>query len=204
MPSLSRIQLIDRARRRIGSGPLQTENAPGAASAIDIYNSVTDDLFSRYPWSFGKKKRQLNRLGQAPTQHWKYRFARPTDLVGVPRAVFDSAAEHARPTTDYELLEDALHANAPALWMLYPISQTPALWPGFFVELVTLALMAEFALSVREDAALRKSLRQDVYGDPREQGEGGMLGQAKALDTQGQPSPVMAQGWNPLVDIRRG
>ena len=199
----TRIELIDDARIAIGAGPLQVETAPGADSAIRIYERITKHLLSSYPWSFGKRKRQLVRLGDDPAQHWKYRFSKPSDMSGVPRAVYDSASEHASPISEFEVLEDAIHANAPALWALYVLKADPSQWPGFFTEVVTVALAAEYALSVREDSVLRDKLRRDVYGSPEQQGEGGLLAQAKATDTQGQPAPRVMRAYNPLIDIRR-
>lgn len=199
----TRIQLIDDARTAIGAGPLQSETAPGADSAIRIYERVIKHLLSCYPWSFGKRKRQLVRLADAPAQHWKYRFAKPSDMAGAPRAIYDDGSERATPISEFELLEDAIHANAPALWALYTLKPDPSQWPGNFTEVAVLALAAEYALSVREDSALRDKLRRDVYGAPEQQGEGGLLAQAKAADTQAQPAPRVMRAYNPLIDIRR-
>jgi hypothetical protein len=199
----TRIALIDAARARIGGSRLQAETAPAAPAAILIYESVLTDLLSRHPWSFGKKKRRLNRLGAAAPPHWKHTYERPSDMVGVPRAIYDSGAESARPITAYELTEAGICASSSELWALYPIRPGPSVWPGFFTELFTKALMAEFAIPVREDRALRSDLLREVFGAPEMMGESGLFAQAKNMDGQGQPSAVLAGGANPLVDVRR-
>lgn len=198
----TRIEMINRAAGRIGASRLQSEAAAQAPARIDVYTGVVEDLLSRYPWSFAKIKRQLARLATVPAAHWLYLYQMPSDMLGLPRAVYDSAAEGAVPITAYELSEAGLASSAEAVWMLYTVNAPPARWPGYFRELITLALAAEFALVLREDNALRNQLRRDCYGDAQMLGEGGLLAQAKNMDAQAQPSVVIPLAGNPLIDVR--
>jgi hypothetical protein len=57
-------------------------------------------------------------------------------------------------------------------------------------------------LSVREDPALRRQLRLDLYGSDMYQGEGGQFGVAQSLEAQSHPAHKIDGGRNPLIDSR--
>lgn len=205
---VQRIDIIDRALIRVGALPLQTETARGASLRIAEYDGIVADLLS-FPWSFAQRKRQLIRMALAPEMHWSYRYALPVDMIGPPRAVFDSADLRV-PIVAFELLASSdptrpgeLHTDAEAVWMQYVCSVAPQFWPAYFQEAVVLAVAAEFALSVREDVALRDRLRREVHGDPQMPGVGGRMAEAKFKDAQGKPSPKLGVSGNPLIDVRR-
>jgi hypothetical protein len=200
----TRINLINRAASRIGAGRLKDENAPGAEIRIGIYDGVVEDLLSRYPWTFARKKRQLARLAVQPDAHFTYLFQLPTDMIGLPRAVYDSPDERAKPVMAWELGEAGLASSFEQVWALYTIKAPPQAWPGFFRELIVLAVAAEYALSIREDKSLRSELRNDVYGSAAALGESGMLAQAKNMDAQASPSPSIPVTGNPLITVRHG
>lgn len=203
-----RIDIIDRALIRVGALPLQTETARGASLRIAEYDGIVADLLS-HPWSFGQRKRALTRLSGAPELHWAYRYALPTDMIGPPRAVFDSSDARV-PFTDYELVASAdatrpaeLHTSAETVWLQYACNVAPQFWPAYFAEMAVLAVAAEFALSVREDVQLRDRLRREVHGDAQMPGAGGKLAEAKLKDAQGKPSARIGVSGNPLIDVRR-
>lgn len=198
----TRIILIDRALVRIGADPLGSESAPGAETHIAVYQDVTEDLLTRHTWHFNTQTRQLNRLAAAPDQHWAYAYELPTEMLGSPRAVYDRAETRA-PFTRYELFEERqLRTNAEAIWLKFQKATPPVYWPGYFRSLVVLNLMAEFALSVREDRVLRNDLLEECFGPPQMQGHGGKLAEARALSDMASPSPVLAEGENPLISAR--
>jgi hypothetical protein len=197
----TRIAIINAALARIGELPLQSEAADGAATHIAVFDSVLAYLLSMYPWSFARTTWQLARLSTAPSAHYLYAFQLPTDMLGAPRAVFNQSSSRL-PFTKWRLQGQFLLADADAIWMEGMVMPELTRVPGVFTELLTVALMAEFALSVREDKSLWASLRAVAYGDGGLTGHGGMLAQCKAMDVQGQPSPTVAEGSNPLLDAR--
>lgn len=199
----TRIILIDRALVRIGADPLGSESAPGAETHIAVYQDVTEDLLTRHPWHFNTQVRQLNRLQAAPDQHYPYAYELPAEMLGSPRAVYNRP-DWAIPYTRYELFEERqLRTDAEAIWLKFQKATPPAYWPGYFRSLVVLNLMAELALSVREDRVLRNNLLDDCFGPSQMQGQGGKLGEARALNDMASPSPVLSEGENPLIDVRR-
>lgn len=197
----TRIAIIDEARVTIGAQALMSEDAKGADSCINQYETHVGALVSNYPWSFQTRLRQLGQLTTPPPALWTYGYQLPSDMTGAPNAVYDSPILR-QPLTDWERLEDKIYTNATTLWLRYTFILTPNLWPPYFKQLAVMTLAAEFALTIREEPALRGLLRRDVFGPPEQNGEGGMLASARARDARGQPSRSLPVGSNPLVAVR--
>lgn len=198
----TRIEIIDRALIRIGALPLQVETARGASQRIAEYADVVGGLMS-HPWTFATRVRQLSQLSGTAQPHWTYRYALPADMIGAPRAVYESG-DLQIPSQSFELRAaesdtrpGELLSSATAVWLRYTVNCAPQFWPAYFASLVVMALAAEFSLSVREDHPMRERLRREVYD------VGGMLERAKTLDAQAKPSPRLAISGNPLIDVRR-
>lgn len=199
--ALTRIDLIDAALMRIGAEPLQSEAAAGADTHIAIFESITGFCLSANPWSWNTVTRRLVQLSEPPVRYWQYQFKKPSDMLGPPRSVFD-CADTRTPFTRYELNDGTLQTDAPQIWLRHDKRSAAGDWPGYFTELIQRALMAEFALSVREDRVMRAALHEEAFGTPRENSRGGLMGVAMDLDVQGKPSPVVALGNNPLFNAR--
>mgnify|MGYP000361403621 CR=1 FL=1 len=122
-------------------------------------------------------------------------------LIGAPRAVYDQP-DLRRPTTDYDIEGRTLLANATQIWLSFMLRRGPDMWPGDFREAFVTALMAELALSVREDRSLFDRLYVKAFGTPQQMGVGGLYGTALEQDAQGVPSTVVGGGYNPLIDVR--
>jgi hypothetical protein len=199
----TRLEIIDAALERMGEEPLGDEAAPGAATHLKVWSGVTGYILAANPWSFNTVTRKLTRLTDPPELFYAYQFTLPHDMLGAPRAIYDRA-DCKTPYTRWEILDEVLLADAAELWLKMDKQPNPARWPGYFAELVTLALMSEFALSIREDPVLRERLRGDCYGTPSEGGTGGLMGQAMTLDSQGKPSTRIQLGSDPFTSSRRG
>ncbi len=200
----TRIDLIDSALMRIGSQPMQSEAAPNAAQLLSIYDSITGYCLSANPWSWNTVTRQLPRLSAPPLRYWRYQFEKPADMLGTPRAVYASS-DCRVPFTGFELNNGVVEANVENIWLKHDRRSQPVDWAGYFQELIQVALMAEFALSVREDKTLREALHQQAFGTPSEMRQGGLMGVAMGIDAQAKPSPVLnIGGSNPLLDARFG
>jgi hypothetical protein len=200
MPT-TRIDSINAALLRIGSEPLQSEVAAGAQIHLAVWDTQVASLLAVYPWSFQTVVRKLARLAAAPQRYWAFQFELPPDMAGVPRALYASADSRV-PCTDWEIVDGTLQTNQPEVWLKHDRKPDPATWPGWFCEIVVVAVMAELSLSIREDPVLRERLRGDLYGPAQMMGLGGMVGQARALDSSGKPSPVLGMGRNPLAEAR--
>lgn len=197
----SRIELINNALMRIGAQPLIDELDPLAPPHIAVYDSVLARL-AAYPWTFMKTTRKLARLVDPPDPaHWKYAFTLPTDHGGGLRAVYDSATLR-RPFLAFEVSGPHLLADVPDVWVVVMVTSQQQRWPGDFRELLMTAVMAELALSVREDRGLHDRLYQKAFGTPGQNGMGGLMGAALENDAQGVPDEEIGDGGNPLIDAR--
>lgn len=194
-----RITVLNECLMRIGAEPLVTEADPGAPAHLAVYDAVLRHAASK-PFSFFKVTRRLARLSATPDL-WPYAFALPSDRLGPPRAVFPTSGSR-QPTTDYDLIGDQLLTTHPEVWATLLVVSNVARWPGDFREYFNTHLMAELALSVREDRALHDRLYQKAFGTPSERGMGGLFGAALDMDSQGIPSTPAGGGVNPLVDVR--
>jgi hypothetical protein len=197
----TRIDIINLALIDIGAQAVMSEDGPPGDSYARQFDLHVGALASSYPWSFQTRLAQLSRLTAPPEAHWAYMYELPSDMAGSPRAVYPTP-ERRRPTTDYEIRGNRLFTDHPDIWLRYTHGLEPARWPGYFTALAALVMKAQFALSVREDSALWKALTLEAFGAPAQMGEGGKVGEARAIDSGGQPSGVIAIGSNPLVAVR--
>jgi hypothetical protein len=199
--AVTRIDLIDAALLRIGAEPVMTESTDEAKAHIAIFDSLTGFCLSACPWTWNTVTRRLVRLSDPPQRYWKYQFEIPADMLGTPRAAYDSAGCE-RPFTRWEMMDGRLLSDAGDVWLEMDKRSAPAAWPGYFQELVQVALMAEFALSIREDGTLRERLTQQAVGTPQEARQGGLMGVAMGIDAQSKPSYTLNIGANPLASAR--
>lgn len=201
---MDQVTIINRALSRIGCLQIQSVAAPGPAGTgvVNTYEAVLEDLLSKYPWHFSKRFAQLTKLTAAPPGGWTAAFQLPPQRLALPRGYWDSADISHRPLQSFQLAGDQVWTRTSDLYAEYQITPAPKDWPGHFRELVVLALSAEYALEVREDAPLRAQLRRDAYGPPEMQGEGGQFKVSTDLDAQSMPSQQPAGGANPLTDVR--
>jgi hypothetical protein len=201
--SMDDVTIANRAVARIGGIQVQSFASPGPSGFIvpETYNSVLEDLLGKYPWHFTKKKAALQRSPAPVDSGWTWAFKFANDRLAPPRGIYLSPSDR-KPFHDWEPAGDGVLSNAEQLYGDFQYRPQPSWWPTYFRELVILAVAAELALALREDAGLRSRLRRDCYGDEQYQGEGGQFAVCTALDAQAQPSPIIDGGRNPLTDIR--
>lgn len=197
----TRIEMLNRALLRIGAVPLVSEADPGAPVHLAVYDSVMERLGAQ-PWSFFKRTVKLVRLSAAPVTNWTYAFQLPSDRMAPLRAIYPTSDTARKPSTDFDIEGDQLLCDLPEVWATYLALVSWERWPGDFRELFVTALMAELALSVREDRPLHDRLYAKAFGTPQQGGMGGLMGQALDNDSQGMPATIVGGGHNPLIDVR--
>lgn len=204
--SFARIDIIDRARLRIGSLPLQSEGAPGGEEAVRLYDDAVRLLVGLKPWSFGRRTFQLAAVDPLPQPaFWKYAYKLPAERIGPPAAVYDTrnGERGGQPFTDWELQGDTILTDAATIWATVPILPSPDTWPPLFRECVILQLASMLAAGpLKEDSDLAADLRRQVTGDDRVPGDIGLLQKASTADAQAQPSTVMQIDGGPLIAVR--
>lgn len=199
----TRLEIIQEIQARIGDEPITSEDDAGADLHIRTYDSTVRGLLSRYPWTFNTPTRRLGRLAVQPEQRYAYYFQMPSDMIGGARAVY-SDAKCDCPITNFDIEENRLLCDEPTVYLTYSKLVDPGLWPGYFRELFNTVLMSSFALSIREDTALYRALRDTAYGPPNALGESGLFSECKNLDAQSHSHSINTIGSNPLVDVRTG
>ena len=197
----TRIDIINRALIEIGQTPVAEDVPPGDSRVLE-YETHIGSLVSSYPWTFQTRLVQLARLTASPDAQRRYAYDLPSDMLGSPRAAFPNSIIR-QPTTDYEIRGRKLFTDHPEIWLRYTEALQPARWPGYFLALAVLVMKAQFALSVREDTVLWRTLTEMAFGTPQMMGEGGKIAEAKNIDASGKPSDIIAIGNNPLISVRR-
>jgi hypothetical protein len=196
----TRIDIINRALIEIGQTPVAEDVPPGASRVLE-YETHIGALVSSYPWTFQTRLVQLARLTAPPQAQRQYAYDLPSDMRGTPRAVFPDGLTR-QPTSDFEIRGRKLFTDHEQIWLRYTQGLQPALWPDYFLALAVLVMKAQFALSVREDTVLWRTLTEMAFGTPQMMGEGGKVAEAKAIDASGKASDVIAIGSNPLIAVR--
>jgi hypothetical protein len=197
-----RIEMLNNALMRIGANPLQSEQDASAPQHLAVFDGVARDLASK-PFSVFKSTRRLVRdlIPTGSPTHYLYAYKLPPDRCGPPRAIYPNA-EARRPTTDYDIEGDLIYTTHEQIWCTVTTLRDLAKWSGDLQEAFITCLMAELALSVREDRPLHDRLWQKARGTPTQNGLGGLVGAALENDNQAQPSTQVGGGVNPLIDVR--
>ena len=205
-----RLTIVNRARSSLGHGRLTSEADPTALTSLEVYDQVVEDILSKRDWSFSTPVEQLAQLTEppGPDSAWEFAYALPSDSIGPLRAVYN-CKEWVHPFKCWELrrLGDAtrLLTDADLIFARYPKLTSMSSWPGYFRKLITDACKAHYALSIREDQVLHRTLMQMVYGGPDEAGLGGMVRDAMGADSQGRPSPKLRMEEDgPYLEARGG
>lgn len=200
----SEIDIVNDALARIGGHTIPSFASPGppGTNVERIYRAQLRHLLGTYPWHFTKDIAALTRESTAPAIRWKYRFRLPHNRLVPPKAYYDRA-DAKRPFTRFELVTDAVLSDASALWCMVQRVPDVRHWPAYFVELVSLATMAEFALAIREDQPLRAKLKRELYGAEQYLGQGGLWALATSADAQAAPSESMNETGDPVSGFRQ-
>lgn len=202
---VTRIDICNRAMTNTGMEPLESEEADGADTVINIYEASLDLLLSLYPWSFNRQLRQLSSQEEPPGAHWRYRFNLPADRVGPPTAIYTSK-EDVDSNRTLRLFafdgDNGLLADHPVLWIRFPGRPSPAFWPGYFRVLVQTVMERDLAIAGPVDKGLRDRKHQDAFGTPSEHMEGGLMGVARRRDAASTPAQELVSEGGDLIEAR--
>jgi hypothetical protein len=201
--SLTDINLANEALALLGEYAIAgfDEGSDLANACTRIVPFAVRHLLSLHPWRFTLRKQQLARRVETPASEWTYLHALPTDRLLV-RAMRASAQPGAPTVLEYEIFGDDVASHSLDLWCDYQVWRDPATWPPPFAAFARHALAAELAIAVGAGPTAREAFERSAYGSPLEQRQGGLLAQARRLDSQQQPNQAIADF--PLVAARRG
>lgn len=198
------VKICNAAAMLIGAKPVQSLEDDTDLSRIfaNLYERKKRALMSRYPWDFLMESRYMTRLAASPIRGWKYAFIIPGDaLAGAPHAVF-SDANGKIAKGKYKLQGKTVLCDSPELWGDFIINRTESEWPEYFQELVIHAIAADVALAITDQQSIADKHYALAFGTPSEGGNGGLMGAAMLMDSQGDPNEGIYA--DHFVDARRG
>lgn len=164
------------------------EGTNEADIASQYYLTFIKDIFSRYPWSFALKKRQLSRDSTDPVNEYKYSFVVPSEVMRI-FAVYRTGAVGAKPVTSgWDRVGNYIFTNDPELWAEYTVYKSESQWPGYFLQYAIHALATLIAVPYADDRDLRNDLHVLTYGKDTENERGGKFGVAASTDAQSKPA----------------
>jgi hypothetical protein len=199
----TRVGSINRALVRAGCLTLtgsETSHPSGPAILL-LYDLVLTSL-AGYPWQHFKTYGKLQRSDADADAQWTYKFTPPSDRLDLPFAYFDRS-DCKYPFMVFEHRDNFILTDAAQLWCRYARLVEPGLWPGYFMDLFTLNLAAEYALAIREDENMRKSLLRECFGPPEFHGQGGRYAYATSLDSQKATAEQAGNGSDPFTSLYR-
>lgn len=198
----TKLSICSEALIMLGAAPLSSfaTGTDEAQIADRLYDDVRDTLLMQYPYSWSVQKVKLAQLASTPINEWKYAYALPGDILGNPKAVFNTSAVGALPLRDFEIYNRGLFTNYEEVWIDYQFRPEPAVFPPYFVRLLKTALAAEFAEPITDQITKADYYHQKAYGSPAENMRGGLVRVAINIDGADRPAQQIQEF--PISDIR--
>lgn len=157
-----------------------------AVIAKEFYDDFITSIFSKTPWSFATKKKQLTKSATAPLNEFKYQYSKVTEALYY-WAFYDSSAVGVYPITDYDIQKSYILANTDPLYAEYAFYADESLWPPAFVQYAIHAFAELIAIPVTDDPDLMASFGRKAHGAPSEGGRGGLFMEAAGADARQKP-----------------
>jgi hypothetical protein len=178
----------------LGAQPITslTDGSDPADVCNRLYPDLKNHLLTVYPWSWSLKKVQLSKNATAPVNEWDNAFDLPNDIIGSVIAVFDSSSSGIRPRRyGWEIYGTQLFTNLDTIYIDYQATVIEASMPEYFIRFLRVALAAEIAIPITDQATKSDYFRAQAYGSPSESGRGGLLREAMNIDGRGQGTQIV-------------
>lgn len=198
----TKLSICSDALIMLGAAPLSSFaiGTDEAQVADRLYDDVRDTLLMQYAYSWSVQKVQLAQLASTPINEWKYTYALPGDILGNPKAVFNTSSVGANTVRDFEVYNLGLYTNYESIWIDYQFRPEPAIFPPYFVRLLKMALAAEFAEPITDQIAKADYYHAKAYGTPSENMRGGLVRVSINIDGADRPAQQIQEF--PISDIR--
>ncbi len=198
----TKLSICSDALIMLGASPLSSfaDGTDEAQVADRLYDDVQDTLLMQYPYSWTIKKIKLAQLSDTPINEWKHKYALPNDILGNPKAVFNTSAVGGRPVRDFEIYSGGFYTDYPEVWIDYQFRPDASLFPQYFVRLLKTALAAEFAEPITDQITKADYFHNRAYGSPSDNMRGGLVRVAINIDGADRPAQTIQEF--PLTDVR--
>jgi hypothetical protein len=196
------IKICSDALLMLGANPISsfTEGTDESNICDRLYPDIKIKTIASYPWSFSFKKVQLARLVTTPTTEYKYEYQLPSDLIGTPRALYDTDQPNSARRREYRLMGDKILTNYEQVYIDYQYNTPEFALPHYFVQLLKYQLAWHLAMPITDQADKSQYWKVVAEGNPGENGRGGYMRQAMNIDGQGKPTNAI-QDFS-LIDVR--
>lgn len=181
---------------------IENPTSPVESHCARMYPLVVNSIFGMYQWSCANPERQLAvNADETPISNYNYAYRMPSAALSGPFAVYDNE-ECRYAFHDYKLSNDHIHTDAPSVWIKYRGISDISIWPSYLYELIVIALAARLAKPVADDSNLAKDLKEEAFGPPALDGQGGKYATAKRLDAISKPPMTIYANGDPLTGTR--
>lgn len=145
--TITKFDLCSQALVIIGANPIASfdDGSTEARVAVTLYEPTVRDELSRYRWRFSTTQQQLSRLTDVPLTGWDAAYQLPASCLTI-----DTVKVNGLPI-DFDRFGPYVYCDTSETdeVILEGIFRTDeADWPPYFQMLVTLALAANFAMSL--------------------------------------------------------
>lgn len=187
----------------LGASPISsfTEGTDAAQACDRLYPDLRNSILSSYNWSWSLTKSQISRLSTNPTNEWQYAYQLPGDMLSGVLAVFETSGTTERPRRyGWEIYGDQLYTNMETVYVDYQQEVNESRMPHYFIRLLRTALAAELAIVITDQAAKSEFFRNQAFGNPGENGRGGLMREAVNIDGRGQATQIVED--YSLIEVR--
>lgn len=187
----------------LGAEPITsfTDGSDAAQACSRLYPDLRDSIISSYVWSWSLKKTQISRLSTAPVNEWQYAYQLPGDMLSGVLAVFETAGTTERSRRyGWEIYGEELYTNMQTVYIDYQQTVSESKMPVYFIRLLRMALAAELAIVITDQATKADYFRGQAFGTPGENGRGGLMREAMNIDARGQSTQIVED--YSLIEVR--
>ena len=138
-------------------------------------------------------KKSLQTVTGAPVNKWTKKYQLPSARMGEIQAVYNttSTGSGIQPITTFELFGDELFTDEAVIVVDFQSEIGEADFPHYLSELMILALTAEIAVPITDQANLAELYDRKAWGLPSERRQGGYFAVCKSLDSRGSSPDVV-------------
>jgi hypothetical protein len=191
----SDIDICARALLRLGEKPISSfsDGTDPSTTCANIYPELKQMILTIHPWRRTMVKKALQTVSGTPANKWTKKYQLPSARMGEIQAVYNTTATGpgVKPIVGFELFGDELFTDEDVIVVDYQSEIAEADFPHYISELMILALTAEIAFPITDQANLAELYDRKAWGLPNERRQGGYFGVCKTLDSQGSEQNVI-------------
>ena len=191
----SDIDICARALLRLGEKPISSFNdgTDPSTTCANIYPELKQHILTIHPWRRTMVKKSLQTVTGAPVNKWTKKYQLPSARMGEIQAVYNttSTGSGIQPITTFELFGDELFTDEAVIVVDFQSEIGEADFPHYLSELMILALTAEIAFPITDQANLAELYDRKAWGLPSERRQGGYFAVCKSLDSRGSSPDVV-------------